>query len=117
MLEKVLHLILSFLILLLKKEEFFVLNSKFIFTIKLSSFIFFFYLLLQIVSGQYEVDTMSCAGDNRFYVPSIKFTGDKVWYYLEDIKEIIPEPLPATSSARHFSVVPDIWAKYRKKTM
>lgn len=58
---------------------------------------------------------MNSAGDNRFYIPSIKFPGDKVWYYLEDIKKIIPEPLPATSSARHFSVVPEIWAKYRKR--
>lgn len=77
--------------------------------------ILLFNALIQIVSCQYEVDTMSCAGDNRFYIPSIKFPGDKVWYYLEDIKEIIPEPLPATSSTRHFSVLLEIWAKYRKK--
>ncbi|KAM3611342.1 uncharacterized protein V6R79_016903 [Siganus canaliculatus] len=31
--------------------------------------------------------------------------GDKVWYYLDDIKEIIPEPLLSSSSAKHFSVV------------
>ncbi|XP_038153357.1 uncharacterized protein LOC119791359 [Cyprinodon tularosa] len=69
----------------------------------------------QIASGQYEVDTMSCAGDNRFYIPSIRFAGEKVWYYLDDIKEIIPEPLPTSSSARHFCVVSEIWAKYKKK--
>ncbi|CAG5897230.1 unnamed protein product, partial [Menidia menidia] len=32
----------------------------------------------QIASGQYEVDTMSCAGDNRCYIPSIRFAGEKV---------------------------------------
>ncbi|CAK6973238.1 uncharacterized protein LOC119773151 [Scomber scombrus] len=32
----------------------------------------------QIASGQYKVDTMSCAGDNRFYIPSIRFAGEKV---------------------------------------
>ncbi|KAG9269190.1 hypothetical protein AMEX_G16186 [Astyanax mexicanus] len=32
----------------------------------------------QIADDQYEVDTMNCAGENRFYVPSIKFSGEKV---------------------------------------
>ncbi|KAJ8361367.1 hypothetical protein SKAU_G00178920 [Synaphobranchus kaupii] len=71
--------------------------------------------ITQIVGDQYEVDTMNCAGENKFYIPSIRFDGEKVWYYRDDIKCIIPEPLPATSSARHFSVVPEIWAQHRKK--
>ncbi|KAL1252036.1 hypothetical protein QQF64_019832, partial [Cirrhinus molitorella] len=32
----------------------------------------------QIAEGQYEVDTMTCAGENRFYVPSIRFPGERV---------------------------------------
>ncbi|KAG7242798.1 hypothetical protein INR49_018960, partial [Caranx melampygus] len=55
-----------------------------------------------IVAEQYEVDTMYRAGPNRFYTPTVKIPGDKVWYFPEDIKEVIPEPMPATSSARHF---------------
>ncbi|XP_062847785.1 uncharacterized protein LOC134310183 isoform X1 [Trichomycterus rosablanca] len=70
----------------------------------------------QIVDGQYEVDTMSCAGENRFFVPSIRFPGERVWYYRNDIRDIIPEPLPVTSSARHFCVLPEIWARHRKVT-
>jgi len=58
---------------------------------------------------------MSCAGPNKFYVPSIKYEGEKVWYYFDDIKAIIPEPQPATSSARHFCVLPEIWEKYKTK--
>lgn len=69
----------------------------------------------QALAGQYEVDTMNRAGENKFYIPSIKFDGDKVWYYGEDIKSVIPEPMPASSSARHFSVDPEIWAKHSKK--
>lgn len=59
---------------------------------------------------------MYCAGENRFYVPSIKFPGEKVWYYRHDIKDQIPEPLPVTSSGRHFCVLPDIWAKHKRST-
>ncbi|CAL8237232.1 unnamed protein product [Arctogadus glacialis] len=68
--------------------------------------------ITQIVNDQYEVDTMSCAGANKFYFPSVRFDGEKVWYFFHDIKSIIPEPQPATSSARHFCVLPEIWAKY-----
>ncbi|KAF7652466.1 hypothetical protein LDENG_00096270 [Lucifuga dentata] len=68
----------------------------------------------QIVDEQYEVDTMSRAGENRFFVPSITFPGDKVWYFQSDIKSVIPTPMPATSSARHFSVLPEIWNKLKK---
>ncbi|KAF7640973.1 hypothetical protein LDENG_00002470 [Lucifuga dentata] len=68
----------------------------------------------QIVDEQYEVDTMSRAGENRFFVPSITFPGDKVWYYQSDTKSVIPAPMPATSSARHFSVLPEIWNKLNK---
>ncbi|XP_038124838.1 uncharacterized protein LOC119772465 [Cyprinodon tularosa] len=67
----------------------------------------------QIAEGQYEVETMSCIGENRFYYPSKRYPGEDVWYYRQDIREIIPEPLPATSSARHFCVLPDIWAKHK----
>ncbi|KAL1250664.1 hypothetical protein QQF64_018460 [Cirrhinus molitorella] len=70
----------------------------------------------QIAEGQYEVDTMTCAGENRFYVPSIRFPGERVWYYRQDIRDIIPEPLPVTSSARHFCILPDIWAKHKKRS-
>ena len=70
---------------------------------------------LQIVGDQYEVDTMNCAGENKFYIPTLRYDGEKVWYYFDDIKCIIPEPLPATSSARHFSVAAEIWAKHTKK--
>ena len=76
---------------------------------------YLFYSLIQIASGLYEVDTMSCAGDDCFYIPSRRFAGEKVWY-LENIKAIIPEPLPSSSSARQFCVVPEIWAKCKKKT-
>ncbi|KAF4114265.1 hypothetical protein G5714_004488 [Onychostoma macrolepis] len=48
----------------------------------------------QIVDGQYEVDTMSCAGPNKFFIPSIRYEGEKVWYYFDDIQGIIPEPHP-----------------------
>lgn len=58
---------------------------------------------------------MSRAGENRFFVPATQFTGNKVWYNETDIKEVIPEPMPATSSARHFSVLPEIWGKYSTK--
>ncbi|KAL1258015.1 hypothetical protein QQF64_011259 [Cirrhinus molitorella] len=71
--------------------------------------------ITQIVDGQYEVDTMSCAGSNRFFIPSKRYEGEKVWYYFDDIKAVIPEPQPATSSAQHFCVLPEIWAKYTKK--
>lgn len=70
---------------------------------------------LQIVGDQYEVDTMNCAGENKFYTPTLRYDGEKVWYYFDEIKCIIPEPLPATSSARHFSVAAEIWAKHTKK--
>lgn len=59
--------------------------------------------------------TMSCAGGKRFYIPSKPFVVE-VSHYLDDIKEMIPEPLPSSSSARLFCVVPEIWAKYKKKT-
>lgn len=72
-------------------------------------------MYFQIANDQYEVDTMNCAGVNRFYIPSIRYEGEKVWYYPDDIKSIIPEPQPATSSARHFCVLPEIWVKYAKK--
>lgn len=52
----------------------------------------------------------------RFYVPSIRFPGERVWYYRQDIRDIIPEPLPVTSSARHFCILPDIWAKHKKRS-
>ncbi|KAK1889254.1 Protein MLP1 [Dissostichus eleginoides] len=68
----------------------------------------------QIVEDQFEVDTMNCAGENRFFYPSIGFPGDKVWYFRDNIKDMIPEPMPATSSARHFSVAAEIWAKWRR---
>ncbi|KAI4805510.1 hypothetical protein KUCAC02_010120, partial [Chaenocephalus aceratus] len=70
--------------------------------------------VIQIVEDQFEVDTMNCAGENRFFYPSIGFPGDKVWYFRDNIKDMIPEPMPATSSARHFSVAADIWAKWRR---
>ncbi|XP_049337292.1 uncharacterized protein LOC107197431 [Astyanax mexicanus] len=73
-------------------------------------------VVTQIADDQYEVDTMNCAGENRFYVPSIRFSGEKVWYYRQDIRDQIPEPLPVTSSARHFCVLPDIWAKHKQRT-
>ena len=57
---------------------------------------------------------MNCAGENRFFYPSIGFPGDNVWYFKDNIKDMIPEPMPATSSARHFSVTADIWAKWRR---
>lgn len=60
---------------------------------------------------------MNSAGENKFYIPSIRFEGEKVWYYPDDIKCIIPEPLPITSSARHFSVAADIWAKHTKRNV
>ncbi|MGH0127646.1 UNVERIFIED_CONTAM: hypothetical protein FKN15_071801 [Acipenser sinensis] len=72
-------------------------------------------VVTQVVNEQYEVDAMSRAGDNRFFNPSLKFPVDKIWYYREDIIDIIPEPLPATSSARHFCVLPEIWAKHQYK--
>ncbi|KAJ8342717.1 hypothetical protein SKAU_G00326450 [Synaphobranchus kaupii] len=43
---------------------------------------------------------------------AMQFPGDKVWYYESDIKTVIPVPMPATSSARHFCVLPEIWEKY-----
>ena len=70
---------------------------------------------LQISNGQYEVDTMTVIGENKFYIPTVKFPGDKVWYFQDDIKAIIPDPLPITSSARHFCVLPEIWNKHSKK--
>ncbi|KAJ7991312.1 hypothetical protein DPEC_G00296020 [Dallia pectoralis] len=48
---------------------------------------------------------MNCAGENRFYVPSIRFPGERVWYYRDDIRDIIPEPLPVTSSSRHLKMM------------
>lgn len=54
---------------------------------------------------------MSCAGDNRFYFPSVEFPREKVWSYLQDVKYIISESL----SARHFRVVPDIRAIWEEK--
>lgn len=66
---------------------------------------------MQIVAEQYEVETMNRAGENRFYFPSFRFAGDKVWYFPEDIKQVTPKPMPATSSDRHLCVLPDIWAK------
>ncbi|XP_062386091.1 uncharacterized protein LOC134073124 [Sardina pilchardus] len=69
----------------------------------------------QISNGQYEVDTMTAIGENKFYIPTVKFPGDKVWYFQDDIKAIIPDPLPITSSARHFCVLPEIWNKHSKK--
>ncbi|XP_048092646.1 uncharacterized protein LOC125289715 [Alosa alosa] len=70
----------------------------------------------QISNGQYEVDTMTAIGENKFYIPTVKFPGDKVWYFQDDIKAIIPKPLPITSSARHFCVLPEIWNKHSKKS-
>ena len=70
---------------------------------------YLFYLCpLQIVEDQYEVDTMNCAGENKFYIPSTRFNEKRVWYYLDEIKCVIPKPLPTTSSARHFSVAAEI---------
>lgn len=71
-------------------------------------------LYIWIVAEQYGVDTMYRAGLNRFFTPTVQIPGDKVWYFPEDIKQVIPEPMPATSSARHFCVLPEIWAKYSK---
>lgn len=71
--------------------------------------------ILNIMPPSPKVDAMSRAGDNRFFNPSLKFPVDKIWYYREDITDIIPEPLPSTSSARHFCVVPEIWAKHQYK--
>ncbi|KAL2092912.1 hypothetical protein ACEWY4_012710 [Coilia grayii] len=68
----------------------------------------------QIAEGQYEVETMNSIGENRFYYPARRYPGERVWYYRQDIRDIIPEPLPATSSARHFCVSPNIWAKHKK---
>ncbi|KAI4830301.1 hypothetical protein KUCAC02_001941, partial [Chaenocephalus aceratus] len=62
--------------------------------------------VIQIVEDQFEV--VNCAGENRFFYPSIGFPGDKVWYFRDNIKDMIPEPMPATSSARHFSVTAEI---------
>ncbi|XP_056449969.1 uncharacterized protein LOC130385486 [Gadus chalcogrammus] len=70
----------------------------------------------QIADDQYEVDTMTRVGENRFYVPSIRFPGEMVWYYRQDIRDIIPEPLPAISSARHFCILPDLWEKHKIRT-
>ena len=67
----------------------------------------------QIADDQYEVDTMTRVGENRFYVPSIRFPGEMVWYYHQDIRDVIPEPLPATSSATHFCILPDVWEKHK----
>lgn len=58
---------------------------------------------------------MSCASGNHFYIPSKPFVVE-VSYYLDDIKEMIPQPLPSSSSARLFHVMAEIWAKYKKKT-
>uniref|UniRef100_A0A0E9UT56 SGF29 C-terminal domain-containing protein n=1 Tax=Anguilla anguilla TaxID=7936 RepID=A0A0E9UT56_ANGAN len=57
--------------------------------------------ITQIVGEQYEVDTMIRVGENRFFNPAVKYPGDKIWYLPGDIKEVIPEPLPVTSSRRH----------------
>ncbi|KAG5845369.1 hypothetical protein ANANG_G00138170, partial [Anguilla anguilla] len=70
--------------------------------------------ITQIVGEQYEVDTMIRVGENRFFNPAVKYPGDKIWYLPGDIKEVIPEPLPVTSSRRHFCILPEIWAKHSK---
>lgn len=56
---------------------------------------------------------MESAGGNRFYTPSTRIPGDKVWYFKENILDLIPEPMPTTSSARHFNVAEEIWAKHK----
>ena len=63
---------------------------------------------LLVWSGHYD----SCRG-NRFHVTSIRFPGEMVWYYHQDIRDVIPEPLPATSSATHFCIMPDVWEKHK----
>ncbi|CAL8392379.1 unnamed protein product [Arctogadus glacialis] len=73
-------------------------------------------IVTQAVAEQYEVDTMYRAGTNRFFIPGVEIPGDKVWYLPDDIRAVIPEPMPASSSGRHFCVLPEIWEKYSKKT-
>ena len=67
-------------------------------------------LYIKAVVEQYEVDTMYRAGTNRFFIPGVEIPGDKVWYLPDDIRAVIPEPMPASSSGRHFCVLPEIWA-------
>ncbi len=67
-------------------------------------------LVVDVDDGEIEVKCLHKNGHNRFFWPRIE---DKIWYSMDQLVAIIPEPQSVTQ--RHVQVDPPIWEAILKK--